>query len=731
MATRPTVWPPPVAWLSGWRLGLSGWTQPSGPDSECSLVTLSRPGELAPRQSPVPWSLHLGFPEELGAPAVRLLPNGFVLSFPHHPRGGAVYAILLEEGVLGGYATARLSPSLFSPEQEVQRAEGIQWLDLGPQNVVLAAPRREGHRTLFCLAYGAESHAILANKARDRLLAPFETLIDAEFAKREPFWSECYVAKPIKPLLSLALEGLAGHLRRPAGQMPFRWSSAFGREDDRVRNNLLFPLTSAWYFLDPEVAADLVKSSLSCLSADGFLPAECGADGSSPSREFAWPLVAQSAALVWDAGSDASFLSYVLPRIGRYLARALAHFDPDQKGVHRWQSAVEAFIPETFDANLASADLTTFLLCEIETFLGMADELPAFTYDRPAMISARDLLRGNLEKFFWDPRTQNFRDRYIGGGRIERPSLSAILPLFYEGLPVRYRKPLLRQAAGRDQFQRREGVPSWLPWEGDPAPPPTRTIHQIILLEALRRSGARNEMRRLIYNLTEAAKMQFHQGGLTAVGVGETPATMTAHLLEFPADPTVAGSALTLLLASLLQDRSPSRKTSAAVRWLDQHRLTVLSSALGLVLIGFLVLMGAVLRRETIPPSTLQALAELARQYSVLGRHDEAIEVYREVLRGSRNNASVEILLGNAFLRKGDLVRAEECFRSVLKRDPKSPMAMMNLGLTLYRLNEMAEAASCYEQFLKAHSRTYPRLAQRAEVALEIVRERMNGTARL
>ena len=184
-------------------------------------------------------------------------------------------------------------------------------------------------------------------------------------------------------------------------------------------------------------------------------------------------------------------------------------------------------------------------------------------------------------------------------------------------------------------------------------------------------------------------------------------------------------SALAVVAADTIHEHStPSGKDSAKLRWLDRHRAAVIGATVAALSLAVVAVTAILLARKTLPASSAQALAGLARQQVAEGDYDIAISNYLKLREGTRGAAAVELLMGNTYFGKRDFAAAETCYRNVIQQDPGSATALYNLGLALFKQDRLNEAAACYEELLRKHGALHPGLANRARLALELIAER-------
>ena len=704
-------------WASGWELDPPDAAR--GGTLSPRLRTMNRPGSVGPDAQPPGWSFHLEWPEERGPVTSELYACGYRLRFARAPES-ACEVFLAEPGLLCGHLGHRVAPALFCAETDIRTAGPMTWIETKSQHVVLVQEAKDdGIR--FCLAVESRAgHAEAAERARRGLERKFEEAFQAEISRR-PAWRASTEPRLLDPAVEhLAVETLFARLRPPQGLLPFRWTEQDPSGPARFSLRHLYPLVLAWAPIDSAVALDLVKCALSCQQPDGRIPSEASPDYAGEQSPAALPLIAQAAREAWIARHDPGFPDFAAPRLRRYLRWACRHYDPEQTGLPCWPSAEEALIPEAHDAGLASPELAAFLLCEIEAYLQLARACVTTAGDEATWQAEIQRLKDALHHILWDERRSAFTSRYVRGAAIERRTLSSLLPLTATGLRADQRQAILQALRDPAAFRGPAGAPAWVRWESDEEPPPAQALHQILLLDTLRRGGAPDEARALAQTLCRAlAARHADSGGLPDRLDAPAPA---------PGIVSLAAATLALTVDAPAAAEAPV-PASPALAWMERHRSSLLAGVVGLLVLGLMIVAITFLSKTAPPRGTLSAWTGLATRYHQEGRYDEAQELYEKILASGRNLPLVELLLANTLLRKGDLEEAEARYRKLVAAPDPHPVACLNLAVTLYLRGQTNEAFLTFREFADRYGEQQPQLAFRARTAMQLLAPEADATA--
>lgn len=487
--------------------------------------------------------------------------------------------------------------------------------------------------------------------------------------------------------IAAAAQDLTSRLREAAGRLPARWSESaefFGCVDA----NELFPLVFAWRYRDPAVARDLVCSAIAGEQDNGDLPRVFRPDGQVARAEPAWPLLAQSARMAYqaDRNGDPDYLNRVLPALYRIVGNQLDSFDPGDQGQPKWPSEASAFLPEVWDPGLRMVDLCAFLLAEIEALLELGLESSSFVEDASTsrLLRVRRRLTETLERELWSEGEAVFRDRLPGGAFIARATVSGFTPLLWRGLPSRMRSAILHRIFAHGELRTDSGVAAWEGWPEDPAPPPVRAVDQVLLLAALESPGedeARQHLRRIV---------------LDRIGRDSRPedAILAASFeRETPVDTRLVGR-------------------QSRLRW-----VAALGAAFLLTLLAVGVILGN--HRRTLTSSMTEVLTGMARDHVAKKNYPEAVEIYGRIIGDSRaSEPALHYLFANALFHNGEYARAEEQYRLALRGDMlENPRVHFNLAQALVRQGRHEEARVIFRDLIDEYD-DFPDLIHRCRLGL-------------
>ena len=112
-------------------------------------------------------------------------------------------------------------------------------------------------------------------------------------------------------------------------------------------------------------------------------------------------------------------------------------------------------------------------------------------------------------------------------------------------------------------------------------------------------------------------------------------------------------------------------------------------------------------------PSHIKAYLYLGIAYEQIGRTDEAIAVYRQILeRAGDLTANIASNLGNVYFKKGSITEAEVMYTQALEANQVYAAAWLGRANTRIRKGSLQDAISDYERYLLLE----PRSSQRPSI---------------
>jgi len=118
--------------------------------------------------------------------------------------------------------------------------------------------------------------------------------------------------------------------------------------------------------------------------------------------------------------------------------------------------------------------------------------------------------------------------------------------------------------------------------------------------------------------------------------------------------------------------------------------------------------------RPTLSSDELEAVCGMARLCSDQGRCQEALAIYRLLLKRTKELPFVRLGLARVYFQSADFARAEKEYRAVLQSDPLSPVALYNLGCLLQVAGRTDEALECLRRFQRCYGNLLPELSRQA-----------------
>jgi len=689
--------------LNGWqpaqRFCATTWPH-AGPTDGFYFQAAEMPGTWVVPGAEADWNFNLQLDAVNPAPRIWTITNGVAIT-PAAQSDLLAYQLLVRPQAWAGFAALPCIPSLFAAQAEVKRVgEDRQEVSAGGWHVVLLrTATANGIR--FAWAVSREDLATAQAEAEAALDIDVAARAETEWHRRSTVLDKQRVqSDEDRRHQAAALEALIAGLRAPQGVFANIWSAS-ATEPGCFNLNEVLPLVAAWFAIDRQIAAQLVGAALDAQVEDSFLPAWIKPDGTA-SAQMMWPALASS----WRRWIRTAAASQLLDRTVAATARGLvAMLDRfEEKGSFSWVRADEAFVPDLFDDDLLTVDLTALLLMECEACLQAAEEgWPIDPLDFQAIRSARTTLTEQLEYTLWNSKTSRFTDRYREGAFIRRQTLGRFLALGTASLsPAVY--DTAWEVLRAEQTKQTAGLPTlWEYWESDPLEPPVSLLHLAYVQHAVQAYRAPAEY---------LPVMDRWYASLTA---GETtPLT----------DPVAAAFALTL--KQPVTRANTKRKYAKWILWMDRHRALVWTLIAVPVLTVLLGVSLYLLFRSDPTGADMEAMHGIAERHYQDGHYEKAVAIYQELHRFAPRNLAINHQLGNALHRAERYAEAEEHYRLAVEAAGEWPMprTLRNLAITLYKQERYEEAVLTFQQLLDLYAEDYyPEMIEQARTALQIIQE--------
>jgi len=679
---------PSVPWKQGWRFS-------SGPDDASPLITGPLPGALTLPQAE--WTLQL-LPES-DACFARFFSNGLSVCTRRQAGKNQVDVLLLDPGILTGRVVDLPMPTLSAPDGLVTEP-GLTRVEAGHRTTLLLYKEDR-----FALVSGELSEEQALRKAEDALDEDFEMLAQNESERRQRISSLFGMNPRHNPPVALAAESLIRRLRNRTASIHGIWSAADGFEDETFSFNELYALVHAWILIDPATALALTQTALSLQQTTGGFPAWINLHG-VVSTAAPWPLIIQTFEQAWESGGrDPLVLKQTLPALRKYIQWALRRFDPYRDGIPAWQSDQEVFVPESFERNKATPELTVMLLEEIDALLRLCAESDHSETAVESLTEQRNHLAGTLTSIFWNPEKKAFSNVWKNGHFIDEPSFGSFLPLLWKNLERDYQSPLLEQFEETHGFPGHKEPASWKKEEiDDTAHLPV--IHQFMAFEALRHADSSHALLLLfVRRAREGFAAWFERESIEAARLISHNETTEAPAFEL--GPITAS----LILTTQYEFQRAARKNAPIFRrllhWI--HRLRFKPTDLRILIVFGIAIV--IIHLAYNLPRIQDAdthIAEAAINYQQ-GRLSETMAICRRY----PDHALSRFLRANLLMLTENPLQAEELYHQALRQETASPSALLGYALALQLNGKYEAAVRRYNDFLDLYEDQFSRSNQK------------------
>ncbi len=680
---------PTVPWKQGWIFS-------SSPDDSTRFMT----GDVGALTLPdALWFLQLVSASE--SCSTRLFSNGLSICTKKNPEKKRVDTLFLAPGVLTGRLLELPPPTLVAQKMETTET-GLSWIEIDHHTTLLFC---KGDR--FALVSGKLSKEQAHRKAEDALEEDFESLLQNETERRASVNGLFSINPRHNPPVALAAESLIQRLRERTPIIHGLWSIADGFEDETFSLNESYALIRAWILIEPATAMELTNTLLSLQQSTGGFPAWVNCLGVT-STAAPWPLIIQTFERAWESVEQNPLtLKKSLPALRKYIQWALRRFDPHRDGIPAWQSDQEIFIPESFERNKATPDITVMLLEELEALLRLCEK----NHDSEAAIETlteqRDQLAHSLTHIFWNQEKKSFSNVWKNGHFIIEPSFGSFLPLLWENLDQEYRTPLLENFEETHGFPGHTEPSSWKQEEIDDTEH-LPAIHQFMAFEALLQADTSRALLLLFVRRAregfaawferesiEAARREAGRWKRSEVS-DQKPEVGNAQSIgsAYPLGPVMAA----LILTTQQEFQREAEGSAPVVKHLlrGAHRLHFNRSDIRILTIfGIAILITHLLYNPKRVQETDARVAEAAVNYKQ-GQLSETLQL----CRAYPDRPLSRFLKANIMMLAEKPKEAEELYSLALRQETGSPSALFGYALALQMNEKYKDAVRRYNDFI-------------------------------
>ena len=676
---------PAHPWLKTWLLEPRGCgTTFREKNSGYFFHTAATVGRITPNLEHPEWQLQIPIPQNS---RINLMFNGFCGYYPNRKRTCSAEILVPEPGVLWGRYTDIPTPALIAEQPPIE-INGGQWLECNTLSAFLLV-----HDNHFCLISKAHilddavqlAKSYLERNLEDHLLEELETRAGASQLFERLTHHDA--------LAAICAESMMRAIRPPEGNLYHRWSQSGSTNEPQLNSNEIHALTLAWRYMDPDTAEEIFLGVLKLQGSSGAIPITYAPRKTFSILEAPKPMMAKTAEKIWQTRQNATFLAAAIPLLRRHTQWLLNHFDHKRRGLHRWQNNNEPIVPNIYETELASVDLTVLLLTEIEALNRLRKqsvdhaELPEFFPDE------HHTLKQNLQTQFWNEETSQYSHAFVRENQAQITGFPTLTPLLWRHLPAIQKRILIDQIHTSNSLPNELDVLSWRTVTTDDHDFPT--IQKMLLLDIMETHDPNGALLRDFTRLILQQFMEWH-----------TYYVKTDGRLDI--DPAMAGFVLNLMATHHYCE--PRKKNLLSICSKINKKLRVKKTDLVIVAITLFMLMAANLfydlSQQSLPFSMLMndmnsAYANRNLQ-STLQSCTQIIDNYPEQAGRAR------LLAANVMMMRNEPDKAIPLYLAVRADYPDSPGPMVSLGIAYQLQHRFKEAEVVYAEFSYLFDQIFP-----------------------
>jgi hypothetical protein len=680
---------PTHPWFAGWTYEPRGCNSTfRANSSDLFFKTLETVGRIIPNTEEPEWAIQIPVPQNSD---INILFNGFCAYFEQKTGRHGAEIIIPEPGVIWGRSIGIPAP-VIATDLPIEEGTGFKWVESETTKMLLAV-----RENIFCLITKDRLQTDAIELAEHYFSMDLEEKLIHEYEVRSGARSLFEDMANHDSLAAICAESIMKSLRPPEGSIPLSWCQSSSSAMPQFNLNELYPLALAWRLIDIDIAEELVSCVLKVQTNSGAIPVLYAPHTTHSVLEAPKPFLAKTLEAVWEVRKDDAFLNAMLPLLRRHLQWMLHHFDPKRRGIHCWKNRTEPIIPELYESDMATVDLTVLLLTEIEALNRLRGHSSTFSSDKEYFEEQRSTLEHNLLDQFWNNQDSAFSNAIVRDKVQSLKGFPAFTPLLWGKLPNTHRNSILESVHESGTLPGGLSVLSWRKSALDDNSFPL--LQQILVFQALKTADPHGQLLRDFSRITLQGFVEWH-----SLSIEENN--------ELPINPVTA--AFIMNIQSMHQYRYHARGTVTGFLFkvlnktrADRFDLIVIASTLFALYSCHLIY--NVLKA---PPPLPMLQAQMNSAYSNKDM-DGTLKNSMAIIHHYPDQAvDAKLLAANISMFKNDFITAIELYESVRSQNPDSPGPMIALGLAYQIQGRFKDAEKNYFEFCYIFEEIFPELVQ-------------------
>ena len=436
-------------------------------------------------------------------------------------------------------------------------------------------------------------------------------------------------------------------------------------------------------------------TTLKTQGSSGAIPVICSPHQTFSILEAPKPLIAKTAEKVWQIRRNPEFLTALLPLLRRHLQWLLHHFDPKRRGLHYWQNSNEPLDPKTYASELATADLSTLLLTEIEALNRLRKAMPNTANEPDWFKDEQAALELNLQTQFWNEEKGQFCNAIARSRVVEILGIPSFIPLLWEKLPLHRKNLVLEQIRESGKLPDGRSVLSWRKSALDDRSFPL--FQQLLVLETLKAAAPNSN---LVLEFTQVSLKGMIEWHTLTLEEHNTP----------PIDPITAAYSINLQETHSYRSHGKGGISGWLFKIFRKTRSDWFEVAIVVSTIFTIWGVHTVYKQLHRPPPLADLLMRMDSAYAN-GNGGETLANSSIVIKYYPDQAArARLLTGNLLLLSGDYEQAAKLLEDVRREYPDSPAAMVSLGLAYQLQGNFEWAETNYAEFSYLFENIFPEL---------------------